>query len=101
MFSAVGRLLMFSGAMGNERILPETEEEWMDSVDLTVAMMEKTLVAREGHIPISEQYKIKYQEQLEILEEGGSLQLEELRLPEYNHEKDGDEEKMEGIKKEE
>lgn len=78
---------MFSGAMGNERIVSETEEERMDSVDLTVTLMEKTRIAKKGDIPISDQYKIKYQEQLDILEDGGSLRLDELRLPKYDRSK--------------
>lgn len=93
---------MHSGAMGEESILEESEHEEMGPVDLTVAMMEKTLIAKDGRIPVSEQYKIRYQEQLEILEEGGSLRLDELRLSEYENseeEEDEDEEKTNETKK--
>ena len=101
MYSAVGRVLMYSGAIGDERILEEDEGENLGPADLTVAMMEKTLVAKDGGIPVSEQYKIKYQEQLEILEEGGSLHLDELRLSGHrtnhsNHEEDHSNETKEG-----
>ena len=83
MYSAVGRAIMFSGAIGDERILLEDldAEEHLTPTELTEALIEKVAVAKEGDIPVSEQYRIKYQEQLQILEEGGSLQLEELRLP--------------------
>mmetsp|Transcript_20710 Transcript_20710/g.37173 ORF Transcript_20710/g.37173 Transcript_20710/m.37173 type:complete len:187 (-) Transcript_20710:390-950(-) len=54
MYSAVGRMLMHSGAMGEESILEESEHEEMGPVDLTVAMMEKTLIAKDGRIPVSE-----------------------------------------------
>jgi len=45
---------MHSGAMGEESILEESEHEEMGPVDLTVAMMEKTLIAKDGRIPVSE-----------------------------------------------
>lgn len=83
MYSAVGRMIMLSGAIGTERILDPDVEDDMSPTDLSVALIEKSLIAKHGHVPVSEQYKIKYQEQLEILEEGGTLHLSELRLPEY------------------
>ena len=56
------------------------------------ALVEKTIVAKEGAIPVNQQYRIRYQEQLQILEEGGSLQLSDLMLTEYQ---DGGEDDVE------
>ena len=61
-------------------------EEELSRYEITETLIEKVLIAREGNIPVSQQYRIKYQEQLHILEEGGSLCLSELRLPEYRDE---------------
>ena len=55
----------------------------MDPPELTAALVEKAIIGEEGNIPVSEQYRIRCQEQLNILEEGGFLHLEELRLSEY------------------
>lgn len=92
LYSAVGRTIMYSGALSNERILQHYEEEELTGAELATALVEKTIVAKEGAIPVNQQYRIRYQEQLQILEEGGSLQLSDLMLTEYQ---DGEESDVE------
>ena len=71
----------------------------MTPPELTEALIEKVVVAKEGDIPVSEQYRIHYQEQLQILEEGGSLKLEELRLSEYKDDStSNDDDEENGVK---
>jgi hypothetical protein len=84
LYKSVGTIILYSGAMGDEEpvMAPEVEED-LEPSELTAALMEKVAIAKGAHIPVSEQYRIRYQDQLEILEQGGSLRLEELRLPEY------------------
>jgi len=82
-YSAVGRTIIYSGALSNERIFQHDEEEELTGAELATALVDKALVAKEGAIPVSQQYRIRYQEQLQILEEGGSLQLSDLMLTEY------------------
>ena len=81
-YSAVGRTIIYSGALSNERILQHDEEEELTGAELATALVDKAIVAKQGAIPVSQQYRIRYQEQLQILEEGGSLQLSDLMLTE-------------------
>lgn len=74
---------MYSGSIGDEKIIQAEVEEELSPPEITETLIDKVVVARQGDIPVSEQYRIKYQEQLQILEEGGSLHLSELRLSEY------------------
>ena len=92
LYSAVGRTIIYSGALSNERIFQHDEEEELTGAELATALVEKTIVAKEGAIPVNQQYRIRYQEQLQILEEGGSLQLSDLMLTEYQ---DGGEDDVE------
>ena len=82
-YSAVGRTIIYSGALSNERIFQHDEEEELTGAELATALVDKAIVAKVGAIPVSQQYRIRYQEQLQILEEGGSLQLSDLMLTEY------------------
>jgi len=88
--SAVAGIIMYSGGIGDERIIESKVERELDPPDLTETLIEKCTVAKNGNIPVSEQYRIKYQEQLHILEEGGSLQLSELLLPEFQSDSEDD-----------
>mmetsp|Transcript_23366 Transcript_23366/g.48521 ORF Transcript_23366/g.48521 Transcript_23366/m.48521 type:complete len:337 (+) Transcript_23366:406-1416(+) len=90
-YSAVGRVMMFSGALGNEQIMDYDVESDLGGAELATALVDRVVVAKKGDIPVSQQYRIKYQEQLDILEEGGSLHLEDLLLPEYQQEREGGE----------
>ena len=81
-YNSLGRVIMYSGSIGDERIMEEKAEE-LNPPEITAALLDKLVIARQGDISVSDQYRIKYQEQLQILEEGGSLQLSELRLSEY------------------
>ena len=89
-YSAVGRVIMYSGALGTERIMDYDEEGDMDGTELATALVEKCVVAKEANIPVSHQYRIRYQKQLGILEAGGSLQLDKLLLPEYRQDQEVD-----------
>ena len=83
---------MLSGALGDETVLEEDEEHELSAGELSTALMAKALTAKEGNVPVSEQYRIRYQEQLQILEEGGELQLSDLLLPEYEASSSSDKE---------
>ena len=89
-YSAVGRTIIYSGALSNERIFQHDEEEELTGAELATALVDKAIVAKDGDIPVSQQYRIRYQEQLQILEEGGSLQLSDLMLTEYQDEGEDD-----------
>lgn len=92
-YGAVGRVIMYSGAIrDDERILEETVEDDLSAKEISHALVKKAVLAREGRIPIKHQYQIRYQEQLNILEEGGSLILDELRLETSASNNDNDEE---------
>lgn len=97
-YSAVGRVIMYAGGISEkERILEKEKEADLTPSELTEALIHKALLAKEGGIPVKEQYEIKYQEQLHILEEGGTLQFDKLRLTESKDETntEGDEKKEE------
>jgi len=85
MYSAVGRVIMYSGALGDEDIMGKNDayKESMTGQNLANALTEKVKLAKEANIPVNMQYKIRYQEQLQQLEEGGSLRMEEFILPEF------------------
>lgn len=84
LYSAVSRVVMYSGAIHeDERILEKSAEDEWTSREISKALIEKAIFARKRHIPVKDQYQIHYQDQLRILEEGGSLRLDELRLDEY------------------
>jgi hypothetical protein len=91
LYRSVGRLLMYSGSLGREHINVESEAT-ISPKQLTETLQTKTDLADQAQIPVHEQYRIRYQEQLRILEEGGGLRLEELRL-ENENEQEGEKEK--------
>ena len=87
LYSAVGRQVMYSGALGEEDIMRENDgyRESMSAPQLQSALAEKVKMARDAKIPVEMQYKIRYQEQLKRLEEGESLCMSDLLLPEFRN----------------
>ena len=87
LYSAVGRQVMYSGALGEEDIMRENDgyRESMSAPQLQSALAEKVKMARDAKIPVEMQYKIRYQEQLKRLEEGKSLCMSDLLLPEFRN----------------
>lgn len=81
LYNVVGQVIMYSGALKNEHIVERDVEYELLPSELTSLLLKKANIGKDADIPAKEQYRIKYQEQLKVLEEGGSLRLDEFRLP--------------------
>lgn len=85
LYSATGRIILHSGAIGEERIVERNVEYELTPQQLTTTLLEKSWLAKQARIHVREQYRIRYQKQLGVLEEGGDLRLEEFRLPRHEY----------------
>ena len=81
LYSAAGRILLYSGAIGDERIIERNLEYELDPMELNQVLLAKAYLGKKANIHPREQYRIDYQKQLEVLQEGGPLRLRELRRP--------------------
>jgi hypothetical protein len=81
LYSAAGRLLLYSGAIGEERIIEQSIEYELDPQQLNRVIFAKAYLGKKANIHPREQYQIKYQEQLAMLQGGGTLKLDELQRP--------------------
>lgn len=82
-YSALGRVIMHSGAMGEEPILSRREQEMKTPEELFKALKRKTKLARKANIPVYRQYRIPYQQSLRDLSRGVG-QSEVLRLARHH-----------------
>lgn len=80
-YSAAGRILLYSGGIGEERIIQRDLEYELTPEELNQVLLAKAYLGKKANIHPREQYRIDYQKQLEVLQEGGPLRLAELRRP--------------------
>jgi len=59
-YSALGKLIMYTGAMGPKRILEERVEEQMLPFELHDALVEKAIQRRKNKVRLSAQYEENY-----------------------------------------
>jgi hypothetical protein len=71
-YSAIGRIIMDTGAMGNA-VFTTNEEERMPPYELYEALLVKVKVARKANIPVNRMYRIDYRQSLVDIELGGHI----------------------------
>lgn len=69
-FSAMGRIIMDSGAMGHIPILDPAEEEKLDPHELSSILIKRAKLAQKSKVSVNDQYKIDYQEMLNEAQDG-------------------------------
>ena len=69
-FSAIGRVVMLTGAMSELPIMPEDEEDKLNPYQLSDALIQRTRLARRMNVDVNRQYRFDYQELLRDVEEG-------------------------------
>ena len=74
-FSAIGRIMMLTGAMGEGRIFEEEEEEKMSPRELSDALLYRYRIAKRCKVDVMKQYTVDYQELIHDVEHG------KLKLP--------------------
>lgn len=69
-FSAIGRIIMYTGAMADMPILPEEEEVKLNPHQLSDALIQRARLARKMNVDVMKQYRVDYQELIRDVEEG-------------------------------
>lgn len=69
-FSAIGRVIMFTGAMADVPIIPEEEEEKMNPHQLSDALITRARMAKHMGVDVMKQYRFDYQELIRDVELG-------------------------------
>lgn len=99
-YSALGRVMMDTGAMGNA-VFTRREEERMDPRDLYDAWIEKVAVARQARVPVNRMYRIDYRATLAQVEMGGdAAAVQELDWGEKDEEEGKSEDDADRVDKE-
>lgn len=63
-YSALGRLIMHTGAMGEEHVVGVRDQEMQTSEELYETLKKKMKVAKASDIPVNRQYRMAYQQSL-------------------------------------
>ena len=77
-YSALGRIIMDTGAMG-DRVFFDKEEERMSPNDLYGALLEKVKAARNSDIPVNRIYQSDYRKSLQDIEMGDDVAASQTR----------------------
>jgi len=71
-YSAVGRIMMDTGAMG-DAVFRRSEEERMTPYELDDALLDKVGLARKANVPLNRMYRMDYRASLVHVEMGGDI----------------------------
>lgn len=69
-FSAIGRVVMLTGAMAEVPIIPEEEEINLSPPELSDVLVQRARLARRMNVDVMKQYRVDYQELIRDVEEG-------------------------------